>query len=164
MTTQQEAPVDLDTDTCLQLLASQHLGRVAVNDDDGPAVFPVNYLLDRDSVVFRTDEGTKLDAAVRGERAAFEVDHVDEPNGVGWSVLVRGAVVEVTDPGELDRLRALPLTPFVSGKKDRYVRVRAKSITGRRTAVPHGVPEGWFRPDEPGHVWHGVDGSDIGLC
>lgn len=161
---QRTAPVDLDEDTCLQLIATQHLGRVAVNDEDGPVVFPVNYLLDRDSVVFRTDEGTKLDAAVRGAQAAFEVDHVDEPNGIGWSVLVRGTVTEVTELAELERLRALPLTPFVAGTKGHYVRVRPAAVTGRRTGLPSDVPEGWFRTDDPGHIWHGVDGSDIGLC
>jgi hypothetical protein len=29
-------------------------------------------------VVFRTDEGTKLDAACRGSRVAFEIDGADE--------------------------------------------------------------------------------------
>ena len=48
---------------CFELLASAPLGRVAVADDRGPVVFPVNFVLDRHTVVFRTEPGTKLAAA-----------------------------------------------------------------------------------------------------
>jgi nitroimidazol reductase NimA-like FMN-containing flavoprotein (pyridoxamine 5'-phosphate oxidase superfamily) len=40
-------------------------------------VFPVNYVLDRHTVVFRTEPGTKLHAAARGSRVCFEVDRAD---------------------------------------------------------------------------------------
>jgi uncharacterized protein len=58
-------------------------------------------------VVFRTGEGTKLDAAIVGSRVAFEVDETDAAARTGWSVVVRGEAVEVTDPAELARLRKL---------------------------------------------------------
>ena len=51
---------------------------------------PVNYVVDQHSVLFRTDEGTKLDAASRGARVAFEVDGAEEATRTGWSVLVGG--------------------------------------------------------------------------
>jgi hypothetical protein len=68
---------ELTKDECFGLLAERHLGRVALVDQRGPIVLPVNYLLDRYAVLFRTDDGTKLDAAVRGTRVAFEIDGVD---------------------------------------------------------------------------------------
>lgn len=74
-------------------------------DDLGPLVVPVDYLLDEGTVVLRTDEGTKLDAALRGETVAFEIDVVDDTKGTGWSVLVRGRAVEVCNPAELERVR-----------------------------------------------------------
>jgi hypothetical protein len=37
-------------------------------------IFPVNSIFDHDLVVFRTDPGTKLDAAREREWVAFEVD------------------------------------------------------------------------------------------
>ena len=89
---------ELSKSECFALLAREHLGRVAVVDDRGPVVFPVNFVLDRHMVVFRTDEGTKLDAACRGSRVAFEVDGTDTAAHTGWSVLVRGEAIEVTDP------------------------------------------------------------------
>jgi uncharacterized protein len=75
---------------CFELLAREQLGRVAVVDDCGPVVFPVNFVLDRHMVVFRADEGTKLDAAARGGRVAFEIDGTDTTAYTGWSVVVRG--------------------------------------------------------------------------
>ena len=117
---------------CFELLASAPLGRVAVADDRGPVVFPVNFVLDRHTVVFRTETGTKLDAASRGSRVCFEVDGADPAAGTGWSVLVRGDITEVTDPAELARLRELPLPAWMPGPRDRYVRILPAVLTGRR--------------------------------
>ena len=117
---------------CFELLASAPFGRVAVTDDRGPVVFPVNFVLDRHTVVFRTEAGTKLDAASRGSRVCFEVDGADPAAGTGWSVLVRGDITEVTDPAELARLRELPLPAWMPGTRNRYVRILPAVLTGRR--------------------------------
>jgi pyridoxamine 5'-phosphate oxidase-like protein len=85
---------ELTKSECFALLARAHLGRVAAVDDRGPVVFPVNFVFDRHTVVLRTDEGTKLDAAVKGSRVAFEIDGADPATRTGWSVLVRGEAVE----------------------------------------------------------------------
>jgi hypothetical protein len=53
----------LDDTECRKLLAERHLGRLAIPDFGGPVIFPVNYVFDRDLIVFRTDPGSKLDAA-----------------------------------------------------------------------------------------------------
>ena len=136
----------------LFMTSAEHLGRVAVVDDLGPVVFPVNFVLDRHMVVFRTDEGTKLDAACRGGRVAFEIDGTDTAARTGWSVLVRGEAVEVIDPAELTRLRKLPLDPWAPGAKTHYVRILPAALTGRRIGAP-GQPShrggGEVRPWEP---------------
>jgi uncharacterized protein len=123
---------------CFGLLARERLGRVAFVDDRGPIVVPVNFILDRHMVVFRTDEGTKLDAACRGSRVAFEIDGTDAAAHTGWSVVVRGEAVEVTDPAELTRLRKLPLDPWAPGAKTHYVRILPAVLTGRRILAPGG--------------------------
>jgi uncharacterized protein len=117
---------------CFELLADEHLGRVAVVDDRGPVVFPVNFVLDRHTVVFRTEQGTKLHAAHRGGRVCFEADRTDAAARSGWSVIVRGEITEVTDRGELERLRELPLPAWAPGVRDRYVRILPAVMTGRR--------------------------------
>src|SRR6476646_11639130 len=67
----------LSTDECLDLLRSQTLGRVAVQIGATPAISPVNYALLDDDVVFRTDPGTKLSAALMRTMVAYEVDDTD---------------------------------------------------------------------------------------
>ena len=123
---------------CFDLLARELLGRVAFVDERGPIVLPVNFVLDRHMVVFRAEEGAKLDAASRGSRVAFEVDGIEAATHTGWSVVVRGEAVEVTDPAELARLRELPLHPWAPGAKGRYVRILPATLTGRRISVPDG--------------------------
>jgi uncharacterized protein len=127
---------ELTKSECFGLLAREHLGRVAVVDDRGPIVFPVNFVFDRYMVVLRTDEGTKLDAAINGNRVAFEIDGADPVTHTGWSVVVRGEAVEVTDPAELARLRKLPLDPWAPGAKAHYVRILPAALTGRRISAP----------------------------
>jgi len=143
---------ELTKSECFALLARERVGRVAVVDDLGPVVFPVNFVLDRHMVVFRTDEGTKLDAACRGSRVAFEIDGTGTAAHTGWSVLVRGEAIEVTDPIELARLRKLPLDPWAPGAKGHYVRILPAALTGRRIGAP-GEPShpsgGEVRPWEP---------------
>ena len=76
----------LGTDECVALLGSRSFGRIGMKVADDPIVLPVFYALIDGEVVFRTDPGTKLIAAVLELRVAFEVDDVNE----GWSVLVVG--------------------------------------------------------------------------
>jgi nitroimidazol reductase NimA-like FMN-containing flavoprotein (pyridoxamine 5'-phosphate oxidase superfamily) len=125
----------LTRDECLRLLATSPIGRLAVAVGEQPLVFPVNHVLDGDQVVFRTAEGTKLHGALRG-RVAFEVDCADTVYHGGWSVLVVGRAEDVVDPTERSRLDALPLRPWGPGPKDRWVRIHAEAITGRRLPRP----------------------------
>jgi nitroimidazol reductase NimA-like FMN-containing flavoprotein (pyridoxamine 5'-phosphate oxidase superfamily) len=135
---------ELTEDECRRLLGERHLGRLALVDADGPVILPVNYTLDGGAVVFRTDPGSKLDAAAAGATVAFEVDAADERDRTGWSVVVRGRAAEVSDPADLERLRALPLYPWAPGAKARYVRIRPASVTGRRIALPADLPFTWW--------------------
>jgi uncharacterized protein len=135
---------ELTDDGCRRLLGERHLGRLAFVDADGPVILPVNYALDQGAVVFRTDPGSKLDAAAAGATVAFEVDAADERDRTGWSVVVRGQAGEVAEPADLERLRALPLYPWAPGAKARYVRIRPASVTGRRIALPADLPFTWW--------------------
>jgi uncharacterized protein len=135
---------ELDQEECRRLLATRHLGRLAIPDFGGPVIFPVNYILDQDLVIFRTDPGSKLDAATEREQVAFEVDAVEEATRTGWSVVVRGTLAEVTDPAQLERLRTLPLYPWAPGEKTRYVRVQPLRVSGRRIKIPDELPFTWW--------------------
>jgi nitroimidazol reductase NimA-like FMN-containing flavoprotein (pyridoxamine 5'-phosphate oxidase superfamily) len=116
---------------------------VAFLDDGAPTILPVNYVLVDGHVVFRTDAGGKLEAALRREQVAFEIDGVELANRTGWSVLVRGRAERVSDPSELARLRTMPLVAWAPGAKPHYVRIGAAEITGRRISAAD-LPTSWW--------------------
>jgi nitroimidazol reductase NimA-like FMN-containing flavoprotein (pyridoxamine 5'-phosphate oxidase superfamily) len=136
---------ELAVGECHALLGGHHLGRLAFLDRAGvmPMIIPVNYLFHDERVVFRTDPGSKLTAALHGAPVAFEVDGTDEQQQLGWSVVVRGFVEEVTDPGERDRLSGTPLVAWAAGAKAHYVRINPRMVTGRRIRMPD-LPSHWF--------------------
>lgn len=96
------------------LQTKSKLGRVAFIVDGRPMVLPVNYRAGRNSVVFCTRGGTKLDSLKNGAPAAFEVDVRRSLYHSDWNVLVQGKAEEVTDPKELDELRRGPLKSWAS--------------------------------------------------
>jgi uncharacterized protein len=122
----------LTPDECLAFLRAGTLGRVAVRIGEAPSILPVNYALLDDDVVFRTDPGTKLTAALMRTLVAFEVDHAEPKTRTGWSVLVIGYADEVRDHATLERVNTLALEPWVVEGRDFVVRVHTRSMTGRR--------------------------------
>jgi nitroimidazol reductase NimA-like FMN-containing flavoprotein (pyridoxamine 5'-phosphate oxidase superfamily) len=135
MTTTEDrrALVRMDRDECLRRLAGDEIGRLAVSDGGTPTIFPVNYRMDGDAVVFRTAPGTKLDRGPRG-RASFEIDEFDREHRTGWSVVVVGRLEEIThyEVRTLERLRGLPVDPWAEGERSHWMRLVPSRITGRR--------------------------------
>jgi uncharacterized protein len=119
-------------DECLSLLAAMAVGRFAVASPGAPPlVVPVNYVLDGDVVVFRSDAGEKV-LLLRGSPASFQIDQIDPSRRTGWSVLVQGAAYEAT-PREVEHLH---IEPWAPGEKSHWVRIVPASITGRRIELP----------------------------
>jgi len=125
--------LELDEHQCWELLRSQEVGRLAVAIANHPDIFPINYVVDHASVVFRTAEGTKLAGAVLGESVAFEAD--GETDGEAWSVVVKGQAVEIERMYELFDALELPLYPWHVAPKHRFVRILPEFVTGRRFRV-----------------------------
>ncbi len=132
-------PVEkLSSSECWSLLRSASVGRLAVLVDGHPDIFPVNHVVYRESVVFRTAEGTKLVAAA-GQDVAFEVDGYDTVTGSAWSVVLKGPGSEIRDRDEILRAFRLAIVPWPSDPKPRFLQVSAGSVTGRRFVVNGGV-------------------------
>jgi nitroimidazol reductase NimA-like FMN-containing flavoprotein (pyridoxamine 5'-phosphate oxidase superfamily) len=125
----------LDPHTCLELLRTSEVGRVAVSVNGRPDIFPINFVVDHGTVVFRTNEGTKLSAALVGGDVAFEVDGYDPGAGEAWSVVIKGYAVVFEDMYELFDALDLPLFPWHASKKPWFVRIEPVEITGRRFHV-----------------------------
>ena len=116
---------------CDVLLQTQRVGRVGVCSGR-LGVFPVlSSLLDGD-VVFRTAPGEKLIAAALQREVVFEIASFDTAACTGWSVNVLGIAEEIADAAELARAEALGLQPWAGEVRDRYVRIRALELSGRR--------------------------------
>jgi hypothetical protein len=95
----------------------------------------VNFVLDGEAIVFRSDGGTKLHAARNGH-VAFECDGIDSVYHTGWSVLATGKAEEVVNAAELGQLARLPLGPWCPGPKATWVRIRPTMLSGRRIPAP----------------------------
>jgi uncharacterized protein len=127
--------LELTREECVCLLASAELGRLAVNVPDWPPLIrPVSYVFDEPSksVVFRTARGSKFHALTHAQRAAFEIDGHEPAGQTGWSVIVVGAVEEITNPAELSRLERSRLRSWVPGDAPHWMRIRATLVSGRR--------------------------------
>ena len=117
---------------CLALLQVTEVGRLAIAINNVPDIFPLNFVVDHGTIVFRSAEGTKLAGAVLGKSVAFEVDGWNDTTGVAWSVIVKGHAVEIESMNELFEAIDLPLYPWHSAPKHRFVRIRPSQITGRQ--------------------------------
>ena len=117
---------------CLALMASVPVGRIIYTRRALPAVELVNFALDEGDIVIRTDGGGKLAAATRGAVVAFETDQLDPAGQSGWSVTAVGPSSEVTDPGELARLRTIGLRAWAPGERDHFIRISPVMLNGRR--------------------------------
>lgn len=122
----------LDDEECIVLLRSHCLGRLAFTVDDQPHVFPVNYLFEDKSVVIRTAPGLKLDQAPL-RPVAFEIDDASSDGTWGWSVVVEGPCINLTDcvDGWSERLRGLPVQPWAPGARGHWIGVYARRLSGR---------------------------------
>ena len=130
----------LEVSTCWELLRSSDVGRLAVAFGDQPDIFPVNYIVDHGTVVFRTAEGTKLAAAVLGRSVAFEIDGYDADAGDAWSVVIKGRAMEIERMQDVFEALDLPLFPWHASPKHRFVRIEPDDVSGRRF---HVVDHAW---------------------
>ena len=60
LTTRDDTTEVLGEPACWELLEGASVGRLAVDVAGQPDIFPVNFVVDRGSIVFRTAAGTKL--------------------------------------------------------------------------------------------------------
>jgi nitroimidazol reductase NimA-like FMN-containing flavoprotein (pyridoxamine 5'-phosphate oxidase superfamily) len=125
----------LDPNECWSLLRECVVGRLAISIANHPDIFPINYVVDHGTVVFRTAEGTKLAGAVLGTGVAFEVDGLDTDANEAWSVVVKGRATEMKALHELFDAADLPLFPWLVSPKHRFVRIVPDEVTGRRFHV-----------------------------
>jgi nitroimidazol reductase NimA-like FMN-containing flavoprotein (pyridoxamine 5'-phosphate oxidase superfamily) len=119
---------------CLRRLAGTDVGRIGLSVDAMPVILPMAFALMDDDVVIRASWGDKLDAAVHDRVVCFEADGPDNADGCDWSVLVTGRAEIIRNPHELERVGQLPLRPWSTRPGDRFIRIPAELVSGRRMA------------------------------
>ena len=136
MATQREL-AELPRDEALRLLASVPFGRVVFTARALPAVRPVNHLVDGSRIIIRTSLGSALSTDVDniGTVVAYEADEIDPVTRQGWSVVVVGRAVPVTD-GALSAHYRQALQPWAAGQRDEVIAISTDMVTGYRLVPP----------------------------
>jgi hypothetical protein len=147
------------TDTaCWERLRRTSVGRLATESDGQPDIFPINFVLDGESIVFRTKPGTKLAASAGLQRIAFEIDGYEPQRGTAWSVVVKGRARTVDGMHEQFEVDRLPLFPWVTFDKPVFVRIIPIEVTGRRFTISDDViADGGFGWDRIRTFYDGDD-------
>jgi nitroimidazol reductase NimA-like FMN-containing flavoprotein (pyridoxamine 5'-phosphate oxidase superfamily) len=120
----------LSEDESWSRLGGVALGRLVTTFAGEPEIFPVNYVVQERTVLFRTAEGTKLFSAVANSTVIFEAD--DHDVAQGWSVIVRGRAKLLRTSAELEKAERAQLIPWTAMPKIHYVRLTPSDITGRQ--------------------------------
>jgi nitroimidazol reductase NimA-like FMN-containing flavoprotein (pyridoxamine 5'-phosphate oxidase superfamily) len=122
----------LERDACRRLLEASEIGRLALCRGGSPEIFPVNFAVRGDRLVFHTRPGTKLDAAT-GSRAAFEIDGLDRLHRTGWSVIAKGRLEEV-QPGDhaWPAASTVAVDTWADGERPHVLVMTIDHLTGRR--------------------------------
>jgi hypothetical protein len=131
--------VRMEPPECWAALRTVDLGRLSFSIEGLPEIFPINYLVDQGSVVFRTGARSKIAMACDGRPVAFEAD--GRTDGKAWSVVAKGEAHEIRGLYDSLAVAELPLHPQQAGHKDRLARLTPSEVTGRRFAVVD--PSSW---------------------
>ncbi|GAA5169856.1 MULTISPECIES: pyridoxamine 5'-phosphate oxidase family protein [Amycolatopsis] len=127
---------------CVELLATQPVGRLAFSENALPTVRPVNFFLHDGDIVVRTSRSGSI-ARLTKEVVAFEVDSIDPATHTGWSVVVIGKVKPVTDVADLVALSGPGHRPWADGERSHFLRIPIEIVSGRllRLAEPGAVTD-----------------------
>ena len=123
----------LDEERCRELLQSATVGRLAVSTAFGPEIFPVNFVVVHNALVFATDPGVKLDHSSFA-RVALETDCLDPVTRTGWVVVAKGHAEDISDGADIlsTRLREVEIDSWVQAPHRHRVAIMHPSVSGRR--------------------------------
>lgn len=125
---------------CLRRLASVSVGRIAYTKRALPAVEPVRFAVEGNEIVIRTDTGSTLSATIPDTIVAFQADHLDDETRTGWTVTVVGSAHEMTDQGDMARLRGPEPPSWALAPSDQFIRIVPGLVTGRELMVAAEFP------------------------
>jgi nitroimidazol reductase NimA-like FMN-containing flavoprotein (pyridoxamine 5'-phosphate oxidase superfamily) len=128
----------LDEAECLRLISPGGIGRLAFTGRYGLSVFPVNYKLHEEAIVFRTaqdsptGEDLRTGIAHAEYQVAFEIDQIDPVTRDGWSVLIHGPAHHMSSDAERAAVLESGVEPWPGGSREHAIRITPITVTGRR--------------------------------
>ncbi len=140
MDSDDSGPAMIPAHECLRLLASVSVGRIAYTKRALPAVEPVRFAVEGNEIVIRTDTGSTLSATIPDTIVAFQADHLDDETHTGWTVTVVGSAHEMTDLGDMARLRGPEPPSWALTRSDQFIRIVPGIVTGRELMVAAEFP------------------------
>ncbi len=126
---------ELSLSTCWTLLRTIPIGRIALTGPDDIEIFPVNFIVDGSTIVFRTAPGTKRTLIGDGVRCSFEADQIDVDEQLVWSVVVKGSVRPVVGHDAIIATFDMEVPAWQAGPKPTYIRLKPQIVTGRRFPI-----------------------------
>jgi uncharacterized protein len=133
--TQRTWQTSLPPEECAALLKRAVVGRLGVVIDGKPEVFPVCHVYEDGCVIFPTNQGTKMHAALGWPWVGFEVDAIDADGQTAQSVMISGRAEEITDPAIIERVASIRTLPWRTETTVRWLRIVPEQMTGRRIDV-----------------------------
>lgn len=134
---------DLTDAESRELLARNHVGRLAYQIDNRVSIVPLGYAYHDEWLACRTQEGSKVSVLRQSPYVAFEVDEIE--GMFDWtSVVVQGSWYEEDRPTPgrdmtLAALREVAPTILTPGdpapERDVLFRVHIREITGRAAST-----------------------------
>lgn len=118
----------LTRDECWARIGSTGLGRLAVVDDRGADIFPINYLVHDGSIFFRSAPGTKIVSLTAHPGVALEADGTH--HRARWSVVVRGDARRLNDDEAIARSGVQQLHTLSPTQKWNYFQITPRTVTG----------------------------------
>jgi len=137
----QFSSIEMDREQSLAYLRTARIGRVVLSVKCLPVALPVNLAVYGDDVLFVSDSGAKVNAAIEGQVISVEADDVDPQYCTGWSVLVTGRAELVTDQSVFAWARSR-LRAWAPGPHPFLVKVPSTHVSGRQLV--------WHGPDRDG--------------
>lgn len=134
---------ELTLEQCWELLRAEEFGRLAFRLVDEVHITPINYVVDGETLLFWTAEGSKLLGVVMGSPVAFEIDRYGED--CARSVVLRGTA-RLLPEDEAHRADNLPLRPWVPTLKYNVVEISPTEVSGREFELSR--PSSHLRVDE----------------
>ena len=120
----------LSAEDCWTQLHTSGLGRLAIAAKGMVDIFPVNYLVHDEAILFRSAPGTKLSNLTAAPLVAFEADGFD--GRWHWSVIVHGRATRLSDEADIVESGVEKLVTWSSTPKFNYVRITPTDVTGIR--------------------------------